>query len=93
MQCGRTLPLAARVQHTQLLKRAVAVALSPVDDAEYARSMIALRAKSLAAGDPVAASLELEQCMLGCMCYYPDDPGLVERRERYWAERLAQTGL
>jgi hypothetical protein len=70
--------------------RRAEIAESDVDDDEYYRSIIALRAGTLAAGNEVSAALELEQCMMGAMCYYPDDPELVARRERYWQGRLAE---
>lgn len=89
-QCGRTLPLEARVHHLSLLRCAVEIAESDVDDDEYYRSIMALRAGALAAGNEVSAALELEQCMMGSMCYYPDDPELVARREVYWQGRLSE---
>jgi len=89
-QCGRTLPLPARLAHLELLRGAVAIAESDLDDATAYRKTMELRAAHLGYGDPVSAALEVEQCMMGAMCYYPDDPRLVALREAYWQRRTRE---
>ena len=38
----------------------------------------------MASRDPLSFEFQVQKCMLGSQCYYPDDATLLGLRRRYW---------
>jgi hypothetical protein len=81
---GRTQMIEHRIFNIRLIQEAIALAESDLDDQACLRETVGLRAAAMASDDPLFFEFQVQKCMLGSQCYYPDDPMLVGARRRYW---------
>ena len=81
---GRTHVVQYRTFNIRLIREAVALAESDLDDESCIREIVRLRSTAMASDDPISFEFQVQKCMLGNQCYYPDDKKLLRLRRRYW---------
>lgn len=81
---GRTQVVQYRVFNVRLIREAIALAESDLDDETCIREIVRLRSTAMASKDPLSFEFQVQKCMLGSQCYYPDDATLLGLRRRYW---------
>jgi U32 family peptidase len=81
---GRAQVVEYRVYNIGLIREAIALAESDLDDETCIREIVRMQSTSMASEDPLSFEFQVQKCMLGSQCYYPDDARLVRLRRRYW---------
>ncbi len=81
---GRTHVVEYRAFNIRLIQEAIALAESDLDDDSCIREIVRLRSTAMASEDPLSFEFQVQKCMLGNQCYYPDDARLLRLRRRYW---------